>query len=134
MRIEPIIINKNKNINFKKWVEREYTEKVEYDRYPDNPDYHFTDTEYITYTKTEWIPEYDDYFTPETVKEDAEKYRFKPNQKEFLKAAARSRIIEGNQAAHAKEPKFTFFGIYRYLANKYVKNVQEYLKNNPADV
>lgn len=131
MRILPYVFNNNsQKTNFKKWVDVEYTEKVEYDRYPDNPDYHFIDTEYETYTKTEWFPEYDDYFSEDTVKEDAQKYRNEPNQKDFLKAAARARIIQGNKEAHTKEPKFYYFGTYRSLVNKYVKNVQEFLKQN----
>lgn len=130
MRIQPFTNQNTKNINFKKWVEREYTERVEFDRYPDNPDYSFVDYETETYTKTEWFPEYADYYSDETIKEDALKYRNKPNQKEFLKAAARARIIEGNKNAHAKEPKFHIFSVYRYIANDYVKKVQEYLKNN----
>ncbi len=129
MRIQPYVFSNNKqSVNFKKWIESEYTEKIEYDRYPDNPDYHYTETEYETYTKTEWFPQYDDYFNEDTIKEDAQKYRNEPNQKEFLKAAARSRIIEGNKAAHTKPPKFYFFSTYRSLANKYVKDVLEYLK------
>ena len=129
MQIQPNFRQNTNSLSFKKWVDREYTKKIEYDRYPDNPDYHYTDYEVVTYTKTVWIPEYDDYFSKDTVKEDAEKYSNKPNTKDFLKAAARSRIIDGNKAAHAKAPKFGFFSNYRYLVNKYVKDVQEYMNS-----
>lgn len=133
MKINPVSPKTNSSLNFKKWIEREYKEVIETDRYPDNPDYHYTEREYETYYKTEWFPEYGDYFSKDTIKEDAEKYKNMPNRKDFLKAAARARIIEGNMKANAESPRFHIFSVYRTIAKDYVNKVQAYINNPTKD-